>query len=73
MNELININYENSDRPTVMGRGIHKALGVETPYTIWFERMSEYGFSEGEGFNSYKNVRVQKEGNRQVNRTVIYH
>lgn len=52
MNELININYENSDRPTVMGRELHKALGVETRYNDWFKRMCEYGFSENEDFYS---------------------
>lgn len=50
MNELININYENSDRPTVMGRELHKALDVKTPYTQWFGRMCEYGFTENEDF-----------------------
>ena len=44
-NELIKVNYE-SDRPTVMGRDLHEALGVETPYHKWFPRMCEYGFSE---------------------------
>ena len=39
MNELIKINYENSDRPTVMGRELHKALEVKTAYKDWFPRM----------------------------------
>ena len=50
MNELININYENSDRPTVMGRELHEALGVKTAYKDWFPRMCEYGFTEGEDY-----------------------
>ena len=57
MNELIKINYENSDRPTVMGRELHKALEVKTAYKDWFPRMCEYGFTEGEDFNSLKNER----------------
>ena len=52
MNELIKINYENSDRPTVMGRELHKALEVKTAYKDWFPRMCEYGFTEGEDFCS---------------------
>lgn len=52
MNELININYEDSNRPTVMGRELHAALGVETRYNDWFKRMCEYGFSESEDFYS---------------------
>lgn len=50
MNNLITINYETSDRPTVMGRQLHEALEVKTEYKKWFERMAEYGFSENEDF-----------------------
>ena len=53
MNELININYENSSRPTVMGRELHEALGVKTAYKDWFPRMCEYGFTEGKDFSSF--------------------
>lgn len=50
MNELIRINTSNPDRPTVLGRDLHEALGVETPYAKWFSRMAEYGFTDGEDF-----------------------
>lgn len=50
MNELIKINTSNPDRPTVLGRDLHEALGVETPYSKWFSRMAEYGFAEGDDF-----------------------
>lgn len=50
MNELIKVNYDNPDRPTVSGRELHKALRIETPYHKWFPRMCEYGFSEGKDF-----------------------
>lgn len=49
MNELININY-NADKPTVSGRELHEALGINTPYTQWFGRMAEYGFTEDEDY-----------------------
>ena len=49
MNELIKVNYD-TDTPTVSGRELHAALGVDTPYTQWFSRMCEYGFSEGKGY-----------------------
>ncbi|MBP3921997.1 MAG: phage antirepressor KilAC domain-containing protein [Ruminiclostridium sp.] len=56
MNDLITINYE-SERPTVSGRELHKALEVKTPYTQWFDRMREYGFTESEDFwTDHKNV-----------------
>lgn len=49
MNELIKINYE-TEKPTVSGRELHEALGIETPYHKWFPRMCEYGFNEPEDF-----------------------
>ena len=56
MNELISINY-NADKPTVSGRELHEALGINTPYTQWFGRMAEYGFTENEDFwTAHKNV-----------------
>ena len=50
MNDIIKVNYDNPDRPTVSGRELHKALKIETPYTIWFPRMCDYGFTEGEDY-----------------------
>lgn len=49
MNDLITINYEN-ERPTVSGRELHEALGIETPYHKWFPRMCEYRFTENEDY-----------------------
>lgn len=36
----------------VDGRKLHKFLEVNTPYTQWFERMTEYGFNENIDFMS---------------------
>lgn len=52
MENLIQINYGDADRPTVSGRELHEALGVETRYNDWFKRMCEYGFSADEDFYS---------------------
>lgn len=52
MNEIIKVNYDNADRPTVSGRELHDALEVKTAYNDWFPRMCEYGFSEGNDFYS---------------------
>lgn len=52
MNELIKINYDN-DRPTVLGRDLHEALCIKTPYTQWFDRMKEYGFTENTDYTSF--------------------
>ena len=53
MKDLIQIYYDNADRPTVLGREVHEALGVETRYNDWFDRMCEYGFSEGKDYYSF--------------------
>ena len=46
MKDLIQIRYDNADRPTVSGRELWEALEVETPYHKWMPRMCEYGFAE---------------------------
>lgn len=73
MNELIKVNYEDEGRPTVSGRELHEALEVKTAYKDWFPRMCEYGFTEGEDFNSLKNEQVRTEGDRQVLREITDH
>lgn len=45
-NELIKVNY-GSEQPTVSGRDLYQALEVKTPYMKWFNRMTEYGFTQG--------------------------
>lgn len=45
MNNLIEIR-SSAGRPSVSGRELHEALGINTPYTQWFGRMTEYGFTE---------------------------
>lgn len=59
MNELIKVNYTESEQPTVSGRELHEALDIETPYRIWFPRMCEYGFTEGKDYTPYKFVHPQ--------------
>lgn len=53
MNDLIKVNYTESEQPTVSGRELHEALEVKTAYKDWFPRMCEYGFTEGEDFCSF--------------------
>ena len=50
MNELINVTLNDNQEPVVSGRQLHKALGVNSRYTTWFDRMKEYGFTEGQDF-----------------------
>ena len=57
MNEItIAVKYDN-DNPTVSGRELHAALEVRTQYSIWFDRMCEYGFSDGIDYYSFLNNR----------------
>lgn len=65
MNELIKVNYENADRPTVMGRELHEALKIETPYKKWFDRMCEYGFTENEDYSVMDIFVPNSNGGRQ--------
>lgn len=74
MSNLIKINYENQERPTVLGRDLHKLLEINTPYDKWIKRMFEYGFNENEDYINLDNfVQVQKEGNREVSRSLKNH
>lgn len=59
MNELLKVDFKNAERPTVSGRGLHVALGVQTPYRLWFPRMCEYGFAEGADYTPYFFVHPQ--------------
>lgn len=63
MNEIIKINTDNSDRPTVMGRELHEALEIKTRYNDWFKRMCEYGFTENSDFVTLTQKRVTAQGN----------
>lgn len=49
-NNPIEIIYNEDGNPTVSGRELHEALEVNSNYTTWFNRMVEYGFTEGKDF-----------------------
>ena len=50
MNELINVTLNENHEPIVSGRQLHEALGVNSNYTTWFDRMTDYGFTENEDY-----------------------
>lgn len=67
MNDIIKVNYTESEQPTVSGRELHEALGVETPYHKWFPRMAEYGFAENVDYAvTDKNVHNSNGGKQTV-------
>lgn len=43
-------NQYGGEQPTVSARALHTGLGIRSNFTTWFERMKEYGFSEGKEF-----------------------
>ena len=73
MNQLIKVNYEN-DRQTVLGRDLHGFLKVESNYTTWFKRMTEYGFTENTDYvTCLPNLESQNHGgqNKQDHQITI--
>lgn len=63
MNELIRVNYD-SEKPTVLGRELHEALGVREKYSQWFKRMCEYGFGENIDYISFSVNSEKPQGGR---------
>lgn len=58
MNELIKVNYD-SDRPTVSARELHEFLEIQERFSKWYDRMSEYGFTESIDYTPYQMVHPQ--------------
>ncbi|MFK4909606.1 ORF6C domain-containing protein [Lactococcus petauri] len=54
MNQLITITQNENNDSVVSGRELHDFLEVKTPYHIWFERMTEYGFTENVDFIGFE-------------------
>lgn len=50
MNEVIKVTVNDNQEPIVSGRQLHEALGVNSNYTTWFDRMTDYGFTENEDY-----------------------
>lgn len=62
-NELIKIEVNENQEPIVGGRELHEALGIETQYTKWFERMCGYGFTENQDYCTLSQKRLTAQGN----------
>lgn len=61
MDELIKINYE-AETPTVSARDLYAGLEITDRFSRWFERMSAYGFTEGNDFTSVKSSTLVNNG-----------
>lgn len=63
MNNLIDITLNENHEPVVSGRQLHETLGVKTRYNDWFNRMTEFGFTENEDYLAITQKRVTAQGN----------
>lgn len=70
MNELIPITYQN-DRPAVSARELHKFLEVKTDFSHWFDRMKEYGFADGEDYQTFLSDRIDGKAGKPRNDAVL--
>lgn len=64
MNPLINITQNDHNESVVSGRELHEFLEVGTRYSIWFDRMVEYGFTENTDYLAIAQKRTTAQGNK---------
>lgn len=62
--ELIKITTNENGEQLVSGRELHEFLEVTTPYTQWFDRMKEYGFTENVDFIGLSQKSEKPQGGR---------
>ena len=71
MKDLIKIEVNENQEPVVNGRELYEALGIKTPYTQWFDRMKEYGFTENIDFVSLsQNCEKPQGGRPEINHAI---
>ncbi len=71
MKDLIKIEVNENQEPIVNGRELYKVLDVKTPYTQWFDRMKEYGFTENIDFVSLsQNCEKPQGGRPEINHAI---
>jgi phage anti-repressor protein len=68
--ELFTLEKDTEGKPVISGRELYEALGIETPYKQWVDRMIAYGFEEhkdyvqtSEKVHTQKSVRAYKQTN----------
>lgn len=59
MNEILKVDF---DTQTVSARNLYSELEVTDRFSRWFERMTAYGFTEGEDFTSVKSSTLVNNG-----------
>ena len=58
MNELLKVEVNENQEPVMIARSLHEFLEIETQYTKWFDRMTEYGFSENQDYTLLSQKRL---------------
>lgn len=64
MSELIKTIRRDDGTIAVSGRELHDFLEVDTPYTQWFDRMIDYGFTENTDFKGLSQKSEKRIGGR---------
>ena len=70
--DVIPVYVTDKGNKVVLGRELHEKLSIKTPYTMWFPRMTEYGFVEGSDYFT-DNKNVTREDGRQMPQMQIDH
>lgn len=65
-NTLIELHEQNDGSVAVMGRELHEFLEIGTPYTKWFDRMTEYGFEQNVDYGVTDIFVPNSKGGRQT-------
>lgn len=65
MDNLIQINYE-TENPTVLARDLYDGLGIKSNFTTWFERMTEYGFTDADYKKCFPNLESGSNGGQNM-------
>lgn len=67
--ELINLHEQNDGTIAVSGRELHEFLEIDSNYTTWFKRMTEYGFEEIADYSLLSNFgnQVGRGGHNKIN------
>lgn len=60
---LIKVEKNANGESAVSARELHKFLEVQTQFTIWCERMFEYGFTENQDYVAVNQKRLTAQGN----------
>ena len=65
MSDLLKINFE-TELPTISARELHNGLEIKSNFTTWFDRMTEYGFTENDYKKCFPNLESGLNGGQNM-------